>query len=409
MTFNTNYKVDGKDLNLANTKNPVFSKTKFFNSYSFLKRREGNTTPKFEAVSSIFVTGNNGDGLLGVSGDLNLKYSSPVQLGANTDWVQIFVGSTHGFAIKRNGTLWAWGRNDLGQLGTNDQIHRSSPIQIAANTNWKYISCGLYHTLAIKTDGTLWSWGDNLSGQIGDNSILRRSSPVQIGANTSWYSVAAGKNYSVALKADGTAWGWGTGSGSGIGISGGVSSPVQIGTEKTWRKIFAGDISSAAIKTDGTLWTWGDNSQGRLGFNDTVNRSSPVQVGSDTNWLTASIGYSHCVAIKTDGTLWSWGDGSRGALGIIGSTNRSSPTQVTSAGNFWNDCFSGYQSTFAEKLNGTLYAWGNNDGGVLGLGNTVDRTTPTIFANESSTWVSVAPSKDISSNTATIFLKDDTF
>jgi len=414
MTFNTNYKVDGLDLNLANTKTPIFSTVKFFNSYSYLKKQEGNTTPKFETVSSIFVTGNNGDGLLGTSANVNLRISSPIQLGANTDWSQIFVGHTHAFATKRNGTLWAWGFNFDGQLGTNDTINYSSPVQVGSNVSWKHISCGDTHTLAIKTDGTLWAWGAGSSAQIGDNTVFRRSSPVQIGSNTSWYSVSAGDFYSLALKTDGTVWAWGGANGRGVGGIGPNSSPVQIGTETTWRKIFAGDETSGGIKNDGTLWTWGDNTAGILG-QDTYPpfvyaTSTPGQVGTSTNWLNASIGFQHFVAIKTDNTLWTWGSGNRGGLGIKDSTiNRSIPTQVTSAANSWTECFAGYETTFAKKLDGSLWVWGNNDSGVLGLGNATERTTPTIFANNSTTWVSVAPSKDFSGNAAIIFLKDDTF
>ena len=131
-----------------------------------------------------------------------------------------------------------------------------------------------------------------------------------------------------------------------------------------------------AIKTNGTLWSWGGNSAGGAGQNTPATtpalRSSPVQVGTDTTWAYVSnCRNGHSIATKTDGTLWTWGDNSNGALGLneseVGaptwtSPQRSSPTQVGS-GTDWNydngsKIAAGYQRVFAIKTDGTLYGWG---------------------------------------------------
>jgi len=179
--------------------------------------------------------------------------------------------------------LWGMGKNDLGQLGTNDITWRSSPVQtIAGGANWKQVSGGGLHTAAIKTDGTLWTWGFNLLGQLGNNTRTNRSSPVQT-------------------------------------VSGGTN----------WKQVACGAYHTAAIKTDGTLWLWGYNTYGQLGNNNITNQSSPVQtVSGGTNWKSVAGGMYHTAAIKTDGTLWTWGFNLQGQLGTDNQVTQSSLVQT---------------------------------------------------------------------------------
>jgi alpha-tubulin suppressor-like RCC1 family protein len=144
--------------------------------------------------------GNNNRGQLGDNTTVNK--SSPVQVGALTNWLKVSLPSEalryRAAAVKTNGTAWGWGLNSAGGIGDNTTITRSSPVQVGALTNWDSISAGGYHTAAVKTNGTLWSWGFNGAGQLGDNTVLQKSSPVQIGASTSWISVSCGSDHTVA-------------------------------------------------------------------------------------------------------------------------------------------------------------------------------------------------------------------
>jgi alpha-tubulin suppressor-like RCC1 family protein len=198
--------------------------------------------------------------------------------------------------------LWAWGRNNLGQLGDGTGVNKSSPIQVGALTTWSQIAAGAFHNAAIKTDGTLWSWGQNsYYGQLGDNTNINKSSPIQVGALTTWSQIVGGANHTAAIKIDGTLWAWGLNNNGQLGDGTRVdkSSPVQVGALVTWSKIVAGQSHTVAIKTDGTLWVWGQNNSGQLGQNNTINRSSPVQVGAMTTWFTVAKGprANHTVAI----------------------------------------------------------------------------------------------------------------
>ena len=270
--------------------------------------------------------------------------SSPIQtIAGGTNWKQMSLGGANVAAIKTDGTLWTWGWNFSGQLGNNTTTSKSSPIQtVAGGTNWKAVDIGQAHIAAIKTDGTLWTWGRNEDGQLGDGTTVDKSSPIQtVAGGTNWKQVAAGgaSTYmTAAIKTDGTLWTWGYGvfGQLGDGTSDSKSSPVQtIAGGTNWKQISAG-FGAAAIKTDGTLWTWGRNENGGIGDNTTVPKSSPVQtVAGGTNWKQVSTGNGRTAAIKTDGTLWLWGINTYGELGTNDRTQRSSPVQTVAGGTNW--------------------------------------------------------------------------
>ncbi|MEO6755523.1 MAG: choice-of-anchor tandem repeat GloVer-containing protein, partial [Chthoniobacteraceae bacterium] len=172
--------------------------------------------------------------------------------------------------IRTGGTLWGWGNNGNGQLGNGTTTSSTTPVQIGAVTNWKSVSSGASFALAVRLDGTLWAWGLNSSGQVGDGTITQRTSPVQIGAATNWAAVTAGNAHAIALKTDGTLWAWGSNVNGelGQGTSDALTthtSPVQVGIVTTWSGISAGNNHVLATRTDGTLWAWGLNSSGQVG------------------------------------------------------------------------------------------------------------------------------------------------
>lgn len=245
--------------------------------------------------------------------------SSPVQVGAGTDWASVSTTGQYGtsLAIKTDGTLWTWGANVYGERGTStNNSYVSSPVQVGALTNWSKVSGGQIHVAAIKTDGTLWAWGYNGYGHLGDGTTTNRSSPVQIGAGTNWSKVSAGYVNTYAIKTDGTLWAWGYNPYGqvGDGTTATRLSPVQIGAGTNWASVEADTYSSAvhAIKTDGTLWGWGYFQYGGNGIGSIGPRSSPVQFGSGTNHATLAKlgmgylgigGYTGYPVITTSGSV----------------------------------------------------------------------------------------------------------
>jgi alpha-tubulin suppressor-like RCC1 family protein len=236
---------------------------------------------------TLWAWGNTAQGSLG-DNQATITYSSPIQIGALTNWYKVRPGQVHTLAVKTNGTLWAWGSNFYGQVGDNTSGYvnsRSSPVQIGADTNWADVDGGYRFSLARKTTGSIWAWGRGFYGERSSNDQSSVYSPVQIGALTSWAWISAGADTAKAIKTDGTLWSWGKGNRGAIGDGSAInrSSMVQIGVSTDWRTISAYS-NTGAIKTNGTLWAWGRGNNGQLGDNAIQYRSSPSQVGVETYW-----------------------------------------------------------------------------------------------------------------------------
>jgi len=222
------------------------------------------------------------------------------------------------------------------------------PAENTIFTDVVCVSAGLEHALGLKDNGTLWAWGNNCFGRLGDNcSAYEHLSPVAVcGGFTDWCTMSAGMS------------------------------------------------TSGAIRTNGTMWTWGSGGSGRLGNNSTYCRSSPVSVvGGFTDWCQISMSYSHGAAIRDDGTLWTWGSGGCYVLGIGNDSCRSSPVSVSGGYTDWCDVSAGTYATFAVRSNGTMWSWGFNAAGQLGIGlpNSYDtRSSPVEITVGSGTWTQVS-------------------
>ena len=118
----------------------------------------------------------------------------------------------HSLAIKTNGSLWAWGKNDYGQLGIGSMLRQNTPQPVVVGSTWSSVAGGGFHTVGIKGDGSLWAWGDNSQGQLGTGDMTQQLSPQAVATGTAWSSTAAGGYHSLAIKPDGSLWTWGNNS-----------------------------------------------------------------------------------------------------------------------------------------------------------------------------------------------------
>ena len=392
-----------------------------------------------ESSGSAWAWGENEAGMLGLNqADTpgTNRQSSPIQIGTEKSWTAITC--THGAAagIKRDGTLWTWGENERGQLGLNQKGGPaavgpiSSPTQVGTDTTWSNLCFGSSSSLqlmATKTDGTLWCWGSNQRGQLGQNSISPSptgiSSPTQVGTDTTWTDkIAAGWEQSYAIKTDGTLWGWGFNESpnASLGIPGNhnISSPTAIGTQTDWVFVNAGVYIAGAIRNTDELFVWGVNQKGQLGVNDRTRYTSPKQIPGAWQSVTMAqdtTDYAGSGGIKADGTLWMWGTNAFGALGLNGSvptgapaptlTLFSSPAQVGTDTN-WNQLALDESSNLATKTDGTLWAWGANGHGNLGLGaGPIQRSSPTQVGTETN-WATITSKSQLRINTASFALKN---
>ena len=313
-------------------------------------------------------------------------------------WTEIKAGYYFSVGLKSDGTIWSWGYNKYGQLGNNTEEDSHLPVQeYTASTNWQSISIGDYHVLAINTDGELWAWGRNEDGQLGNNDDNNSSVPVQeVTKNTTWKTISAGYKHSTALKSDNTIWSWGYNNYGQIGNNEASSTDILIPTQENskstnWLEVSAGKYHSTALNSEGEIWSWGDNADYQLGDNNsTIDSSIPVQESfANTNWASVSAGRYHTVALNKDGEIWSWGKNDYGQLGNSSNDNSGIPVQESTTGT-WSKVVAGEYHSAAFKSDNSLYLWGANDLGQLGVGTSIDSTSPIQESTQSTSWLSIS-------------------
>ena len=302
------------------------------------------------------------------------------------------IGQGHIVTIKSDGTLWGWGYSGYGQLGSVS-LSNVSPLQLSPDSNWIKIFNGYNNFFILKNNGSLWGVGQGDYGLLGNGSTTQTNTTLQqIGTATNWQKISASTDMTIGLKTDGTIWGWGQNDQYEMGNNtccANQLTPIQIGSANHWVDIETSLAASAfALKNDGTIWGWGLNLAGLLADNTVMARSVPTQLNSDTDWASIHVGAAHILALKTNGTLWSWGGGEYGQTGdgLSPSLYRSYPRQVGT--DTWSKVFAGWKVSFGIKPDGTLWAWGLNDVGQLGIGNTTNQFTPVQVGTDTD-WVDV--------------------
>jgi alpha-tubulin suppressor-like RCC1 family protein len=284
--------------------------------------------------------------------------------------------------IQTNGSLWAWGLNNRGQLGIGSVEAQRVPVRVGSDTNWVQAEAGATHVIALKRDGTLWTWGGNEAGQLGigtrdTNSLV----PLRVGTDAAWVEVRAGGFFSLARRADGTIWGWGTNLHRQLGVGNNATqrSPVMIGSDSNWVEISAGVFHSLGRKSDGSIWAWGRNNFGQLGLgtgsangSEGSNTEEPLQIGTDTDWRSIEAARFHSFAIKASGALWGWGanhfgqvgNGSIGSNSNTNDANRIAPVPIAPE-LAWRAVDAASHS-LGMTTDGRIWGWGWNNNGQVG-------------------------------------------
>jgi alpha-tubulin suppressor-like RCC1 family protein len=286
------------------------------------------------------------------------------------------------FSLALNGTtLYVWGDNSFGQLGTGNNNSQNLPVSNGRISSVKEISAGRYHSLALKTDGTVWSWGDNFYGQLGNNTTTSSNVPVQVSGLSGVTQIAAGYDHSIALKSDGTVWAWGNNFNGelGNGTYDQSNLPVRVSTITGVTQISvsasAGYDHNLAVG-GGLVYAWGSNTAGQLGNGTNTASPTPVQVSGLSGVSQVAAGSAFSIAAKSDGTVWSWGDNTFGQLGLGNTTNQNTPAQVNGGLSGVSKISAGEKHVLAQKSSGSVHTWGDNGFGQLGTGNTDASSVP---------------------------------
>ena len=282
-----------------------------------------------DGILLVWGLGSNGEMGNGTTSNSSIPLVLPPQSSPSlpANFVDVSCGESHIGAVKSDGSIWMWGRNQFYQLGNGNTNTSLNPIQLPS-TNfsnaagayiWRKISCGYNYCFAISNIDQLWCWGDNQYGQLGSGSFTNILRPSLVSNLDKWNSISCGKSNTVGIKIDRSlhATGDNTYGQLGTGNLTNTTSFIRVGTDNDWKQVSCGENHTIAIKTNGTMWAWGNNDSGQLGFGVGIaSTSTPIQIGSDINWKQVSCGSSGSSAIKTDGSLWSWGLNNSDQLGL---------------------------------------------------------------------------------------------
>jgi alpha-tubulin suppressor-like RCC1 family protein len=209
--------------------------------------------------------------------------------------------------------------------------------RMSSGAAWARIAAGGDHTCGIRAGGTLWCWGDNTYGQLGLGSHVSQDLPRQVvsPARGGWARVIADFEDTCAIRTDATLWCWGDNSERQLGIGNYPSpdGPRQVTTPAAggWASVTAGGVSTCGVRTGATLWCWGYNGDGQLGLGNHAPHDLPRQVTTPAagGWVSVTADSGYTCGIRVGGSLWCWGDNSDGQLGLGNRTAQDRPRQVT--------------------------------------------------------------------------------
>jgi alpha-tubulin suppressor-like RCC1 family protein len=295
----------------------------------------------------------------GQSGFFAGEYQSSPRTGSNIPLSpsdrfnrnKLACGDKHCIAIYPDGTLWAWGYNEDGQLGNNQKSTNPvvKPIRIDDSTEWSSVACGSNFSFALKRNGDLYAWGNNIHGQLGLGDTNERLIPTLVGDE--YNLIAAGGRHAIALRFD------------------------KLGT------------------SNGFLYSWGKNDFGQLGLGNTTNSLVPKRVQNISQVAGMACGLNHTVIVArgpgdTNLGVWAWGDNSHGQVGNDGAFPAYNTPQKCNINLPNLGLTLGYVITAGNNHNALLtakqgpqqaYVWGKNNAGQLGLGDLTSRFSPTLI------------------------------
>lgn len=294
----------------------------------------------------------------------------------------VAAGQLHSVALRSDGTVWAWGDNDFGQCGDGTitvgvgAANRFYPVQVRQNggaflTGIVAIRSGSHFSMALRFDGKVFAWGRNQFGQLGmaNGGLINQGFAQEVQYLDNVVALAAGGAHAVAITSDGSAYGWGSNSDGQLGCD-----PALCGGDlinpfngASFVSVAAGTLHTLLQRSDGSVYGCGDNMYGQLGTGNNADQWDIVPVNGLSNAIRIAAGGHHSLAMTSDGLAYACGRNDWGQLGNGGTTNQNLIGQIPSFG-LMTGIAAGTDHSMAVKSDGSIWTWGRNNNGQLGNG-----------------------------------------
>jgi alpha-tubulin suppressor-like RCC1 family protein len=325
----------------------------------------------------VYAWGNNSFGQAGADPNIaGIQVLSPVPVhGAAANVTQLSSsagGRQFVLSLRSDGTVWGWGLNSFDVLG--DQPGGFAPAQIyGLPPGIVQVAAGGTHGAAVAADGSVWTWGGNDRGQLGyPTPGVASPTPHQVPGLSGVRQVAAGVDFTVALRSNGEVWTWGA---NDLGQLGDGTHTDRVTPARNLAGYGMTQVSAgtyyALARRPGSVWAWGYNDGGQLGNGSTATDSaSPVIVNRLTQNATQVVaGSNHAFSVDPDGSLWAWGANGRGQLGLgtVGPAAVRTPQKVPGLAGV-TQLAAGTEQSMALRSDGTLLVWGTEGFGLRGDG-----------------------------------------
>lgn len=325
---------------------------------------------------ALYCWGDGNDQQFGEAG--GLPKATPVLL-AEGDFVDVCAAEQHACALRADGVLLCWGGNDAGQLGVGDRQPRAQPSEVVRG-GFSSVACGGHITCALTGAGELYCWGSNREGTLGqgDDGSADSADPVRVAPDLTVRQVSVGQGHVCAVDQSGALYCWGRNTLGQLGAEPSliqVRTPVRVDSQLSFARVAAAQNHTCAISQDSRPYCWGDNRNPLLGVRDDRPRlDAPAPVDIEGAYAQVAASWFHSCLIEQSGSLYCWGRNTEGQLGVGDTMARTTPTRV-GLDSDWQAITVGRFHTCGVRADG-LYCWGENHDGQLGLGDFARQPLP---------------------------------